>query len=472
MIIDLHNHRSRLHPDFVKQLTEIQADFKIRANGYFWSPAFRSGQWDGYVKYISDAGYFGTGLWPKIKAYLDKKKYNYLVHDYRETNHTYKIPKELPGAIPREYQIQAARDVLENKVGDVWFPRGISNQATNAGKTIFAALLYKAFRGQVKCLFIVNRVHLYRQGLEELPKLIGEDVGGIGPGGKVKLRPFTIASVQTLTTKVAKYREVLRNYDIVIVDECHYAPSKSYQRILTALDNATIRVGMSGTPLKHRDKNRNEKVREYFGEEVTTVSNKELIDKGYSTKPIVTILDGNLDVIIPGDADGEVKSGIIRNPKRTKAILKRVKHHTTKGRTPMLVVGKFHDHVELLYKKIAKRYPDLRVEYIHVGVPNRLKILKDFKEGKVDILVSSLLIKEGANLPLIRALVYAAAGDSSIVLLQIIGRALRKHKSKKRVYIDDFMDVGAYLKRHSKRRLIELKAQGFKIIEKHTIKIR
>ena len=109
----------------------------------------------------------------------------------------------------------------------------------------------------------------------------------------------------------------------------------------------------------------------------------------------------------------------------------------------------------------------MRVNYIHVKVKNRLEILDQFKKGDIDILISSKLIKEGQNLPLIKAIVLACGGDSLIDLLQIIGRGLRKHKSKKVVYIDDFYDKGAYLERHSKHRVKELKKQQFKVIHKN-----
>ena len=59
----------------------------------------------------------------------------------------------------------------------------------------------------------------------------------------------------------------------------------------------------------------------------------------------------------------------------------------------------------------------------------------------------------------------AAGGDSQINALQLIGRAIRIHSSKSKVYYEDFFDEGFYLKRHSKHRLQYYKHQRFKVLE-------
>lgn len=464
MIIDLYNHKSRIHPDSVRELTKIVTDFKIKSPGYFFSPAFRSGKWDGKIKYVSEAGYFGTGLWPKVRKYLKDNGHTFKVHDYRQGIYFNKVPKKLAdGTIPRDYQYESVVQTVKNKIGKKDFPRGVVNHATNAGKTIYASLLYKSYTKGVTCLFIVNRAHLYKQAIEEIPKLIGEPVGKIGPKSQREFKRFTIAMAQTLAANIDSLREELLNFDIVIVDECHYATSKTYTKILSKLVYAYIRIGMSGTPWKHKDKNKGEKIREYFGEELTQITNKELIDQGHSSKVVVRVNEGNTIIRISGDAVAETQQAIILSSERNGKVLRRVKHHVSKGRTPLLLVGKYHSHVEILYKKVCKKFPNLRVKYIHVGVSNRLKILDKFKKGKIDILVSSLLIKEGSNLPLMRVLIYAAAGDSMITLLQTLGRLLRKHASKSKVYFEDFFDTGKYILRHSKHRVKELENQGFKV---------
>jgi len=72
----------------------------------------------------------------------------------------------------------------------------------------------------------------------------------------------------------------------------------------------------------------------------------------------------------------------------------------------------------------------------------RSNSIKEFKEGKVDVIVSTLL-KEGVDIPEITAYVNAGGGKSEISNIQRVGRALRRSKDgTKDAVIVDFIDGG------------------------------
>ena len=77
-----------------------------------------------------------------------------------------------------------------------------------------------------------------------------------------------------------------------------------------------------------------------------------------------------------------------------------------------------------------------------------------------------MIVKRGKNFPLIKYIQNASATDSNETVSQIMGRGERKHESKTKYYLDDFMDEGMYLKRHSKHRKKYYQAEGFTLIEK------
>ena len=54
---------------------------------------------------------------------------------------------------------------------------------------------------------------------------------------------------------------------------------------------------------------------------------------------------------------------------------------------------------------------------------------------------------------------------SEIATLQALGRALRTHESKDRVYVYDFLDQEKYLLDHSKEREKHYKAEGHEVIK-------
>lgn len=446
-----------------------QKEFRIKVKGAWFASSYRNRSWDGYANYITEAGYFMVGLFPAIIKKLNELDFEYEVEDVRETLRPGKVRTDFGKLQLRGYQKDAVFSIVTNRVDGIPFQRGVLNEATNAGKTLIAASLFHTYPDYAKLIFIVNREHLYKQVKKELvqDKLVDpREIGYIGKDG-VKAGRFMVCMAQTLAKNIHKFKHLLEEGDICLVDECHYGSSPTYKYILGHLENCSVRVGMSGSPFKHKDKNKNMRILSFFGPETHITTNKDLIDQGFSTPPIVTILEGNTQVRINGDYKEEETQGLIKSKERNGRVLKRTRHHIKKGRYPLLLIAKYHNHTELLYKKVKKAFPDLKVNYIHVKVKDRLKRLEDFRAGKIDILVSSKLIKEGQNLPLIRAMVLACGGDSLIDIIQLVGRGLRKHKSKKVVYIDDFYDLGFYLQRHSKHRVKELKAQKFKVIEKY-----
>lgn len=468
--IYISNTRGKIDGDLTIK-KDIIKYFAIRAKGAFFATAFRQRSWDGFVKHVSEAGYFGIGLLPEIIEHCKNKNYKTHIIDNRDFIHLTSIQNKVGDNKLRAYQDTGLFKFINNRVLDQPFHCGIFDHATNAGKTMLAAGLFLSLPESETLIFIVSRLHLYQQALKEIPGLIGESVGYVGPDG-IKWDRFMICTKDSLIAKWDKVVGRLRKIRVCIVDECHYSTSKGYKKILQALQDCTMRVGLSGTPQKHKDKNKNRQIVSFFGPVIDTVTNKQLVDQGHSTPPVIRIWLGNTDISIPGDYNEELQLGIINNKTRNNKVVNLVGSHYNKGRYPILVICKFISHTEKIYKLIKAAYPELKIDFIHVKVPDRFKKLEKFKKGKLDVLVSSQLIKDGLNLPLIKALINASAGDSEIVVLQIFGRLLRTDKSKSVVYIDDFWDNGSYLKRHSKHRIKYYKDQNFLVKEKHLLQLK
>jgi superfamily II DNA or RNA helicase len=444
-------------------LKELREEFKLRSPGYFYSNKWRLRQWDGYVRYITERGYYPTGLSEDIVKYLIKKNIKYSIKLQREPLGVYPIPRKLGKLELRPYQLNAVKAVVTKSLKGNPFPRGILHEATNAGKNLIAAALFRAYGPYVRLIFIINRTHIYQQAIQELGELLPGEIGWIGPNRDIKYNRFMVCMAQSLVSQIKSLKQTFYQFDICIVDECHYASSKTYKVLLEKLEYAQVRVGMSGTPLKHSDKIKNMNIIAYFGNILHTTHNIELISKGYSTPVQVTIVKGNTKVFKNCSYKEEEERGIVNNEQRNKRAIKRIMLRVKQGNMPILVVCKYHYHTEQIYKLVKSTFPELKVNYIHVKVKDRLERLEKFKQGKYHILVSSLLIKEGKNLPLTKAIVYLAAGSSAITILQVIGRLLRKHKSKQKVYFDDFRDKGKYLSKHTRKRLKEYKLEGFTI---------
>jgi superfamily II DNA or RNA helicase len=447
-------------------LNEIVPDFAIKAPGYFWSPAWRARKWDGKVKYITERGYFETGMLPQITAWLKEHRYKFEIVENRDTDLSRKWPiEQIKDFTLRDHQLEAVASVVDNKVAGIPFPRGILAESTNAGKTLIAAGIYRAFRKEPTILLINNKT-LFEQFEDELPKILGKDFGVIS-SKRTDIRNFTMAMVPTVLARLDRLEGFMIKQRVAIVDECHLASSPSYKEVLGKLYNAIVRVGMSGSPLKHKDKTKNQRIRSFFGDILHTTTSKEIEQKGFSSPITIKIWSGNKIKQHGESYADEYETRLVKNNHRNKKIWRRVAAHASKGRIPLLITVQRHEHINQLLHLCPKEFKsDYLIKFIHHKVKNRKQILDEFREGHVDILISSMIIKIGQNLPMIRATVFAGGGDSDINTLQLLGRQKRVHKSKKRTYVDDFMDKGNYLSRHSKHRRNVYVSEGHTVIDK------
>lgn len=468
MRILIGNHRSRIIGD-LKIIVKLHNTLRIKSPGYFFSEAWRNRQWDGYVKYVTETGTFMTGLIYQVVEQLEEWEVPYIIEDARETFRPKYDIKELGGLKMRDYQLEAVKAFLNNKIGGIPFRRGILHEATNAGKNLIAAAIFASFSSKRKGIFLIDNNSIYQQAVREITELLPGEVGRFDSRKKDISKRVTICMVQTLAIRLkkdSKVRRWLDQQDIFIADECDtVATRKDTKSIAQYCHNASVRLGMSGTPLHHKNKTRNQDVINFFGKIVHATTNLELVKKGHSSKPTIRIVSGNTHVIEPGDYKAEYEMGIIKNKKRNKKIWKITEKALKKG--PVVILIKYHKHIEKLKKLIPFALSNQYTwETVHHETVGRDKIFQDFNKGKIDLLIASMIIRRGMNLKLMRTLINAAGGDSHSNLVQLLGRGLRKEKGvKEKIDIWDFWDVGQYLRRHSGHRIRYYKGEGFPVRE-------
>ena len=86
-------------------------------------------------------------------------------------------------------------------------------------------------------------------------------------------------------------------------------------------------------------------------------------------------------------------------------------------------------------KQINKLMNELQLkssEYIDCKTPNKLRkdIISRYKEGKIAFLVNVRILVEGFDAPITKGVCFMHLPSSKTTLIQIIGRALRKHETK------------------------------------------
>lgn len=452
-------------------LNKLYNEFTIKHPNAYYIMLKGNSRWDGMVHYINQSGKFKIGLLPMIYNRLIELGHKVNIIDERESLPKPVIPKVVGALTLRERQLEVLEAILSNKVGSLPFYIGVQDLSVNFGKSLIMAAIHQAFQGKLRTLLITNDSDWLEQSKKEFPQLIKEPITFIR-GGKVRdWSHFCIGMVQSLSQNIKVYQNELSKIDIVLVDECDLSDNKTYKSVIEHLWNTRVRVGLSGTiymsKLK-KDLITNMNIRSFLGDVVTQVKLKETIESGDSTNTVVKLVPTTFNSEKRKFKDyPEEYDNVIINKISYELSLKRALYNYNRGRYPMLIVTKFKKHCELLYKFYkSKLGANISISWVHSGVntKTRNKIISDFREGKIDILISNSFISRGKNFPLLRYLQNTASMDSNEKMIQILGRLVRTHESKSKSYMDDIAFNGKYLTKHANHRKRYYKKEGLKVI--------
>jgi len=359
---------------------------------------------------------------------------------------------ERPLTLPRLEGIKFYRDQVKVFRQAMSKSRGVIKAPTGSGKTVLGAGLIRMYN-PVNCFFLVHTQDLLYQTREEFERLLGQDVGIVGDG-QYQLRPVTVATVQSMGIEELKRLDFV---DMVIVDECHHASGGMYRKVLNRMYRAGVRYGLTATPRK--DEEGAMWTRAVLGEQIASVSTKELVDKGRLAKPEVMFykVPWHKDIAVLSGYRQVYNKGIIYYQARNRIICDVVKELKRNG--SVLVHVKEVKHGEELERFGA-------VRFVHGGtdVDIRMKV-KEALKRKTELAVCCTDVwGEGTDIPSLDAIVFAGGGLSEIKVLQKIGRGLRKKKGRNVVRVVDFVDMQhEYLRRHSRERYRIYEDEGWEI---------
>jgi superfamily II DNA or RNA helicase len=175
-------------------------------------------------KYLLDKkGYFPSGLLSIVRRWAREEKINY---DWTSTRviPTDYVPFNLDlKQTPYAWQTEAADLVLKCHRGGIV-------ATTGSGKTVLMALI--AARLHVRTLIVVPSLEIQKQVQESLEAIFG----------KMSETQLAVVNIDSPRLKTMK------DYDCLIIDECHRAAAKTYQKLnKTAWTNIYYRFFLSAT---------------------------------------------------------------------------------------------------------------------------------------------------------------------------------------------------------------------------------
>jgi len=370
-----------------------------------------------------------------------------------KTNHGRKIDVEFNGNL-RDEQPLAVGKMLE-------YDNGILCGTTAFGKTISAIKLIA--ERKTNTLVLVDKVNLVSQWREKLSAFltINEQfpftdspgnrkrkkdrniIGQMGAGKKSLNGIVDIAVIQSLN-RMGEVKDCVKNYGMVIVDECHHVSAFSFEMVLKNV-NAKYVYGLTATPT------RKDGHHPIIFMQCGPIRYRDDAKKQAEKRPFDHYLIPRFTSFnIPVDKEEkdisihELFAGIVEDEMRNQLIINDVVQCHKNGRN-CLVLTERTNHVELLALELSKRIQDVISLTGGMGIKETretmVRLSKTPDEMPLTLVATGRYIGEGFDEPRLDTLFLAMPISWKGTLQQYAGRLHRLFETKKEVLIYDYVDV-------------------------------
>ena len=418
------------------------------------------------------------GCYDELISQLSVAGVRYDVVDKRQKGR--KIDIHFNGDLYSEQQIVAEK-MLYNDLG-------ILAAATAFGKTVLGA--YLIAEKKVNALVLVHNVEIMNNWIKDLSSFltINEELPTYTtPKGRVKKRSSligTFSSQKDSTTGIIdiamitslgredNINELVRNYGMVIVDECHHAAAVTHENVLRAV-TARYVYGMSAT-INRGDK-QDKKMFMQLGPIRHRYTAKERAQKqgiGHYIYPRFTrLVDLNQsEDKNPSDYYRLIMQSELRNMQIVSDVIDCVK----RGRTPV-VMTKYKEHAQKLYDMLQGVADHVFLLQGGKSLKERAAIREQMAAVRADeslVLVAiGQYVGEGFNYPRLDTMLLAMPISFEGNVEQHAGRLNRDYEGKKDAIIFDYIDQHVpTLKRMYYKRLRAYKKIGYEACSKVTDK--
>ena len=346
---------------------------------------------------------------------------------------------------------------------------GILHAPTGSGKTVMACAIIA--ERAVSTLVLINKTALAAQWREQVRTLLGIKTGQFG-GGRAKTRgQVDIMLLQTLARlSPAEVGELTAGYGQVIVDECHHIAAGSYENVVSQI-GAAWWLGLTATPER---KDGLEQVTNWQLGPIRHV----ITDTLPSDATLVTPYTGphrelqvhqttfrcppELDLAQPG-AITQLGGLLAADADRNQQIALDIAAALDRGRK-CLVLSRRRDHLTAL----AALLPQAETLIMRGGTGTRElaaireRIADTNPEESLLVMTTVPYGGEGFDAPIIDTVFLVGPISYPGLVVQAVGRALRRCEGKTHVVVHDYLDTNVpVLKAQYSRRRMAYRQMGF-----------
>lgn len=359
----------------------------------------------------------------------------------------------------RPYQNEAKNAVLEQWEQGV--QRTLLVLPTGCGKTIvFAKISEDCVKRGERVLILAHRGELLEQAADKIRKACNLNCA-VEKAEETSLGSFwriTVGSVQTLMRESRLARFLPDYFDTIIIDEAHHAISDSYQRILQHFSGAKV-LGVTATPDRGDMKN----LGQVFDSLAYEYTLPRAIREGYLCPIKALTIPLNLDL-----TGVSVQAGDFRAADLDTALdpyLYQIADEMLRNCAERKTV------VFLPLVKTSQKFRDiLNQRGFHAAEVNgnsedRAEILRDFDDGKYNVLCNSMLLTEGWDCPSVDCVIVLRPTKVRGLYCQMVGRGTRLSPGKKDLLLLDFL---WHTQRHELCRPAHLICESDEVAQKMT----
>lgn len=306
---------------------------------------------------------------------------------------------------------------------------------TGCGKTIvFSKVIEEMVHRGKRVLVLAHRGELLEQASEKLEKSTGlkcsvekAEQTCIGSWYRV-----TVGSVQSMYSVKRLSRFSKDYFDVIIVDEAHHCLSSTYQRVLEYFDNSKV-LGVTATPDRGDKKN----LGVFFESLAYQYTLVQAIREGYLSPIKALTIPINIDLNYVAQQSGDFKCSDLDNAlnpylqKIGDEMLEHCKDRKTVVFLPLISTSQ--KFTEILNSK------GFKAAEVNGSSQNRAEILKDFDEGKYNVLCNSMLLTEGWDCPSVDCVIVLRPTKVRALYSQMVGRGTRLCEGKKDLLLLDFL---------------------------------
>ena len=452
MQIDVGVLKSRIKTDNPKLLKALVDLYAFNTPGASYMPSSRYGKWDGKTRFVSSTGIFRTGLLEKVLEDLKRIECSPSLNYKYERNLITPENWNLQGFKLRDYQDEAIRVAVSSH-------RRIIQSPTGSGKTLIMAGIIKALAGR-KMVILFDAKQLLEQTYKFLVEDCKFDNIGLNYGEGYIYGDVMLTTVQSIEKILDTH---LEESEVLMIDEVHkFGNGKGRLAAIQSFPKAQYRLGFTATTPPEAIPLHN--LEGALGSVYKVRTTSDLIEEGHLTKPTIQMLSvKEPDKPYDDYSYREVYTELIVDNEERNADIARIVDtiRNSHDKARILILVNRLDHGRNLERLLGDSCFYLRGDN---SIGDRYNTIRSFVSCRgSSVLLGTKILETGVDIREITHFINARGLKSPIATIQALGRSLRLHDTKEKVFVYDFMDRGKYLNTHARRRYNTYKKEGHEV---------